>query len=275
MARTGSAVERNVMSKGSGTKRYLRYTPHLVTYIDILGFRELIQKKSPNFISWAIRHVQEITVPNRHTNMHPGENYVNFSDLIVHTIPIHSDQNRIENIVLAEIQYIAMVQAVLIEKGLLLRGAITIGNIERTYGVLFGPGLISAYELERDYAQYSRIIVDGQLLDRFRSKHSLRALARYVRLDDDGLMFLDYLGVMQDALKNDQKSYYRLVETHKKLVDKNLLKFEKNRKVRSKYLWLTKYHNATVRATVSKTQQKRFFVDRPAIESRVPLLTQI
>jgi hypothetical protein len=131
-------------------KRYLRYLPHLVTYIDILGFRELVEQKSPNFISWAIRQVQQITVPNAHTNKHKNENYVNFSDLIVHTIPLgQRNQDGAEEILLGEIKYIAMVQAVLIEKGLLLRGAITIGEIERSYGVLFGPGLISAYELER------------------------------------------------------------------------------------------------------------------------------
>src|SRR6267142_1263956 len=207
MARVAHAIERNAMSQPT-VKRYLRYAPHLVTYIDILGFRQLIQEKSPNFISWAIRQVQQITVPNRYTNMHPDENYVNFSDLTVHTIPIqHSNQSRVEDVVLSEIRYIAMVQAVLIEKGLLLRGAITIGEMERSYGVLFGPGLISAYELERDYAQYSRIIVDDRLLDMVKSKSSLKALAKCSRLDDDGVMFLDYLGFMKKALNEDQTSY--------------------------------------------------------------------
>jgi hypothetical protein len=42
-----------------------RYEPHLITCIDILGFRELVAKKSPNFISHAIRRVQEITGTRR------------------------------------------------------------------------------------------------------------------------------------------------------------------------------------------------------------------
>jgi hypothetical protein len=185
-------------------KRYLRYQPHLVTYIDILGFRELVQQKSPNIISWAIRQVQQITAPNVHTNQHKDESYVNFSDLIVHTIPLgQQNQDSSEEILLSEIRYLAMVQAVLIEKGLLLRGAITIGEMERSYGVLFGPGLISAYELERDHAKYSRIIVDNQLLESIKSKRSLKVLSNCIRLDDDGLVFLDYLGFMQKVLNND------------------------------------------------------------------------
>jgi hypothetical protein len=131
-------------------KRYLRYSPYVVTYIDILGFRELVQKKSPNFISWAIRQVREITVPDVQKIKDEKEHYVYFSDLIVHTVPLLSEvnQDKPRGIVFREIQQIAMVQAVLMEKGLLLRGAVTVGDIERSYGVLFGSGLISAYELE-------------------------------------------------------------------------------------------------------------------------------
>ncbi len=255
-------------------KRYLRYQPHLVTYIDILGFRELVQQKSPNFISWAIRQVQQITVPNVYTNKHKGENYVNFSDLIVHTIPLDQrNQNGSEEILLAEIKYIAMVQAVLIEKGLLLRGAITIGKIERSYDVLFGPGLISAYELERDYAHNSRIVLDNQLLESIKSKRSFEVLSDCIRLDDDGLVFVDYLGFMQKVLNNDRMSYHRLVETHKNLIEKNLLNFQNNKRVLSKYLWLRKYHNAIVCATVARRQQKKFNVGGLAFDSWVPSLT--
>jgi hypothetical protein len=145
-----------------------------------------------------------------------------------------------------------MVQAVLIEKGLLLRGAITIGEMERSYGVLFGPGLISAYELERDYATYSRIVVHNQLLKSIKSKRALQVLSDCIRLDDDGLAFVDYLGFMQTVLNNDCISYHRLVGTHKRLVEKNLRHFHGNARVLSKYLWLRKYHNAIVRATVAR-----------------------
>jgi hypothetical protein len=218
--------------------------------------------------------VQQVTVPNVHTNKHKDENYVNFSDLIVHTIPLgQQNQDGSEEILLGEIKYIAMVQAVLIEKGLLLRGAITIGEMERSYGVLFGSGLISAYELERDHAKYSRIVVDNKLLESIKSRRSLKGLSDCIRLDDDGLVFVDYLGFMQTVLNNDRKSYDRLVETHKKLVERNLLNFQNNKRVLSKYLWLRKYHNAIVRATVTRSQQKKFNIEGLATNSWVPSLT--
>lgn len=251
-------------------KRYLRYLPHLVTFIDIMGFRKLVERRSPNFISWAIRQVQQITVPNPHTNKHNGENYVNFSDLIVHTIPMNQDHQ--EEILLDEIKYTAMVQAVFIEKGLLLRGAITIGEMERSYGVLFGPGLISAYELERGYAQYSRIILDDPVIKLIKSKRSLKALADCTKLDDDGLAFIDYLGFMQKVLNKEHASYRRLINTHKQLIDRNLISSKNDKRILSKYLWLRKYHNATVRATIAKRWQKRLYVV-DGLSVNIPSLT--
>jgi hypothetical protein len=180
-------------------KRHLTYSPHVVTYIDILGFRELVARKTPNFISQSIRNVRDITVPDKIAVKRHKENYVYFSDLIVHTIPVLSESNRNapRGIVAGELRYLALVQAVLIEKGLLLRGAVTLGDIERSYGVLFGPGLISAYELERDYAQYPRIIVDQKLIEslqddpllrRHSHKREMKLLSNCLRLDDDGLV---------------------------------------------------------------------------------------
>src|SRR5258706_2554833 len=111
------------MSNKRKKKRKLSYSQHVVTYIDILGFRELVDKRSPNFISRAIRDVRDITVPDALAIKRDKENYVNFSDLIVHTIPILSEtkENKPRSIVSGELRYLALVQAVLIDKGLLLR----------------------------------------------------------------------------------------------------------------------------------------------------------
>lgn len=253
-------------------KRYLRYKPNLVTYLDILGFRELVYGNSPNRISWAIRQVKQITEPNAHTNMHEGENYVNFSDSIVHTVPLEGlSQEASENIVLSQIKYTSLVQAVLIEKELLLRGAITVGLIEKSWGVLFGPGLISAYELERDFAVYSRIVIDHELLKTLKTENSSKVLADCLRVDDDGHAFIDYLGFMQKA--TTPASYAGLLAKHKRLIDKNLSEFKDKKRVLSKYLWLRKYHNAVVRATIPKGEQKTLYVERPETASQVPSLT--
>lgn len=254
-------------------KRFLRYSPHLVTYIDILGFGELVQQNDPNFISRAIRQVQELTIPNVHTNKYKNDHYVNFSDLIVHTIPLDEQDQNLESVVANELKYTALVQAALIEKRILLRGAIAIGNIERSYNVLFGPGLISAYELERDHAIFSRIVISDEVLDAIQTKTSKEMLSNCIRADDDGSTFIDYLGFSYEALGNQQTSYERLLELHRKIIEKNLAVFEGIKKVRSKYLWLKKYHNAVVRRTVDGKAQKQFVVVGPTSNSWIPPLT--
>src|SRR5437899_10046780 len=156
--------------------RNLAYSPHLVTYLDILGFRNLLYTKHPNFISRSIRRVLETTRPDKLTKEENEENYVVFSDLIVHTVPINSRANTTfpTGLVYSEILGLAHAQAELIDDGLVIRGAITAGEIERSYNVVFGRGLISAYELEDKKALFPRIIIDDALLRAMKTNRLLR-----------------------------------------------------------------------------------------------------
>jgi hypothetical protein len=194
----------------------------------------------------------------------------------------NSDKWRPFEIVLNQVKYIALVQAVLIERNLLLRGAITIGNMERSYGVLFGPGLISAYELEHDQALFSRIVVDTRLFDQLEDNELLdginrdqliKRLSNCLKRDDDGLIFVDYLGFMGSVLKSDRDAYPQFVAKHKKLIDRNIRRFRANKKVLSKYLWLRKYHNAVIRAKF-RNRQSEFYVDMPGSPPQVAPLIQ-
>lgn len=260
-------------------KRNLKYSPHLITYIDILGFRELVVEKSPNFISKAIRRVIETTAPDAQILKANRENYISFSDLIVHTVPILSPSNKQnpEGLVFLEINNLALAQAALIEEGLLVRGAITIGMLERTYGVLFGPGIISAYELEREQAQFPRIVVDSDLVEALKTTSLLRAhsyeeemeyISKWIKRDDDGVIFVDYLGGMEDS-----EDFFGILQTHRDLIEKNMSKFRENKRVLSKYLWLKKYHNAVVQARLKPHVHEELLVrDQDSKTSDVPPL---
>jgi hypothetical protein len=263
-------------------KRNLKYSPHLISYIDILGFRELIRDKSPNFISRAIRRVIEATAPDSKIRRENKENYVNFSDLIVHTVPILSPSNIKfrDGLVYLEIQNLAMAQVQLIGEGLLLRGALTMGMLERTYGVLFGPGIIAAYELEHEEAQFPRIVVDSSLIEALSVAPLLRAhryeeemvyISKFIKRDDDGVVFIDYLGGIQYEA-GEAGEYLEFLQSHKQFVEKNIAEFKENKRVLSKYLWLKKYHNAVVVNGLRRHFHKDLLVDAPYAASDVPLL---
>src|ERR1700733_4242733 len=253
---TGSNVlHRKRRGFNSKRKRHLKYEPHLIAYIDIMGFSELVKNESPDFISRAIRRVTEVTAPDVDDRKAYQENYVSFSDLIVHTIPIvpRANENLGQGIVFSEILNLAAAQASLIDDGLLIRGALTIGELERTYGVLFGPGIIAAYHLDQEKAVFPRIVVDPAIFETLKKVPSMLVhpyeeeityIFRLLKRDDDGVIFIDYLGSMQ----SERRDYLEFLKNHKELVEKNIAKFKADKRVLSKYLWLKKYHNAVIHA---------------------------
>lgn len=264
-------------------KRNLQYSPHLITYIDILGFRELIKERSPNFISHAIRQVIEATEPVEMEREENQENYIKFSDLIVHTVPILSPANRKyrDGIVFKEIYGLATAQAILVGEGLLLRGSVTIGMLERTYGVLFGPGIIAAYELEREQAQFPRIVVSNDLIGALKNEplltshpyeEEMKYINKFIKRDDDGVVFVDYVGAMQDE-GADPGDWLDFLRTHQKFVEQNIAKFEGQKRVLSKYLWLKKYHNAVVQTRLRPGFYEDYLVNEPGACSEVPPLS--
>lgn len=264
-------------------KRDLKYSPHLITYIDILGFRELVKTKSPNFISRAIRQVIEATAPDDKIRKANEENYVKFSDLIVHTVPILSRANKKfrDGIVFLEIHGLVAAQAMLVDQGLLLRGALTMGMLERTYGVLFGPGIIAAYDLEREQAQFPRIVVESDLIEALKVTPLLTAhpyeeeieyISKFIKRDDDGVVFIDYVGGMQDECA-EPADWLEFLRVHKAFVENNIAKFKEKKRVLSKYLWLKKYHNAVVQARLKPGFYEEFLVSGPETASDVPLLS--
>jgi hypothetical protein len=68
--------------------------------------------------------------------------------------------------------------------GLLIRGAITIGDIVHDDSIVFGPALNRAYELESQQAIYPRIILDPDVGDGFGELPPFMA-------KEGGLTFLD------------------------------------------------------------------------------------
>jgi hypothetical protein len=264
-------------------KRNLKYSPHLITYIDILGFRELVKEKTPNFISHAIQKVIQATAPDDKISKANEENYVKFSDLIVHTVPILSPANKKyrDGIVFQEIQGLATAQASLVGDGLLLRGAVTMGMLERTYGVLFGPGIIAAHDLEREQARFPRIVVESDLIEALKVtplltahpyEEEIKYISQYIKRDDDGVVFIDYVGGMQGEAA-DPADWLEFLHAHKAFVEKNIAKFIEEKHVLAKYLWLRKYHNAVVQTRLKLGFYEEFLVKGPDSASDVPLLS--
>lgn len=143
-----------------------------VAYIDILGFKDMINNDS-HLPVFALRFIKKfIDIFCRSTN----QNYIDyntddemddgslpkatmFSDSIVISQPI------VELDYPLFIDLIAQLQYGLFTKGILIRGGISRGKLYHDENYLFGKGLINAYLLESKHADYPRIVVDKNLIE--------------------------------------------------------------------------------------------------------------
>ena len=165
-----------------------------------------------------------------------------------------------------------------------VRGGITIGgmhwdaawsnsekNSEPATPLAFGPGLVEAYTLEDETAVYPRILMSNKLVDYIRDNNlksfpfSSYPLKIFCRQDMDGLFHLDLLHehvnrkdvtdrITQQDKHGHQSVRYVFDETLfvewlqqvRTFILEQLQKVN-GEKLKSKYLWLARYHNATVR----------------------------
>jgi hypothetical protein len=238
---------------------HVHYSVSLVTYLDILGFKDLIRTRSAGEISRIVRVVKEAVHPARfktRLSAIPDDEYVNFSDLSVIATPLEkAPHNPPGSQLFSQVLHLVHAQSSLVlDEAILIRGAVSIGEVVKSWGQLFGPAVVRAYELERDYARYPRIIVDArifEILDRLPGawlngkREDKRTLRRLLSKDRDGRLFVDYLRALQGEL-DEPSMYPAVLEQHHALIRKGLRKYAQQPSIREKYEWLDKYHKATI-----------------------------
>lgn len=237
------------------------YARTLVSYVDLLGFADSIRKSqtNPDQISKILQRLAAIklvgsggTRPHAYTENQMREIFVSFSfsDLTVRAIKI--EERAVPEIVDWELAYLADHQISLALQGVLMRGAICTGDLF-TSGteIVFGPALVKAYNLERDYAIYPRVVIDRELVFEAEERGYYSRLADYLQRGDDGAYYLDYLfgaSITEYVLGSAEVATAR-IDAHRKMIE---LVIEddirgKDERFKSKYIWLALYHNDSVK----------------------------
>jgi len=128
----------------------------IVAFIDVLGFKNLLDKGEVSKLKRYIEFVaEEINVSYDGYNI----DYLLISDTIV--IYTDYDERHFANI----IRTVSMLQARLLTYKILLRGSITSGKLytQKSKNIIVGQGLINAYLLEQK-AIFPRVIIDREFL---------------------------------------------------------------------------------------------------------------
>lgn len=245
------------------------YRQALLAYIDILGFRKLIDASAldPSTVPTILNTLRELKtqtfeggrVINEEGEQRPTSIFraFNFSDLTVRATYIDTSTNYID-VLKWEFLYLSSIQVRLIcQLDILLRGGISIGQISmepdntKADDILFGPALVRSYALEKEVAVWPRIVIEAPVIEQAK-KHQEPLWGEYYHKDEDGQFFLDYLfGAVTDGLLfagSKALSPTETLQTHKRSVERKISALaDKDAKILEKLRWVVTYHNDVIR----------------------------
>lgn len=153
-----------------------QYQRRAVAFLDILGFSQLVENADDPAWRAAIEGVLETMrdtlAPNQASNFRLSQ----FSDCIVLSAPT---QPYGINLVMTGATTLA---DNLLQRAVLLRGGIAVGNLIHTDDVMFGPGLLTAYRSDIRGGP-PRISIDETLQQEIASWHNDLGLEALMRTD--------------------------------------------------------------------------------------------
>jgi len=167
---------------------------YLIAYFDILGYSKTVSNISEYEESELITHIIGIAkkiyeLKKKYEEGFPFKIY-SFSDNFLIAVKIKNTEYYFNEFVfliglLQEVQF-----EIILYRGLFIRGSLVKGKLYAGKSLVYGKGLITAYEIEDKVAIYPRIIVDKQLLSE---------LPRFFSDDvsvDNNNDFLDFINQM-------------------------------------------------------------------------------
>ena len=231
----------------------MKYVDGYIAFIDILGFSQLVSDETNGENIKKLFQFIEKYCYLYNTSPELSQNVAFFSDSIV----LASNDIYMLNtsIQIAE-SYLKS------ELGLVFRGGITYGKYYYEKGVVFGPAVIRAYNLEK-IANYSRILIDNNVeapekseLLIYQDMDGWRVLNPYSMVLQSGCSYGSSKRVTypEDPTANLKHTFE---ECRKVIIDK--IKQYKNTSVVDKYLWRIRPFNYTCRVLLACSDEELLY----------------
>jgi hypothetical protein len=196
------------------------YRDRYCAFVDILGFRQLIERLDKDVNQFdALRNLLA-RVHGTRSGRSPNESDADFraqsiSDAVaISTTPTQSGLFEI----LTALQLLAVD---LLVEGYFIRGAVVRAPLYHDNRMVFGRALIQAYGFESEVAKYPRIMVAREVREdilRFSTKLGNTASvpkANWLRQSSDGPMYLDVLQPVVSLFKKNEHPYESFSPTEK------------------------------------------------------------
>lgn len=185
---------------------------YAIAYLDLLGTTSKISKDENNLYLYKIHSIYDMAVKSSGKDGFSklGFNRIEtkiFSDNIVVAIPL--DPGHEVTDVSCLLKFVAIIQNhATISSNWLVRGGVTIGELYIDNVLVWGKGLVRAYELENHIAVFPRIVIDRNVLGLFETDD--RAFCR----DIDGQFYLNFLEFMEYRDANGMDDFLPQIRSH-------------------------------------------------------------
>jgi hypothetical protein len=153
----------------------------IVAFIDILGFSKMIEDYDSNPTSTLLQDLNEVfsksinetfnqfKLKSKDSNLE----YKLFSDNLCVSIPFYDSEADFFTQFQVIIHLVRAYQALMMQKGYFVRGAITIGSYYSNQNMIFSNGLVRAYNMEHKEVIYPRVMLDDKIVKRLESCSAL------------------------------------------------------------------------------------------------------
>lgn len=229
----------------------LHYEERLVAFIDILGWKAAINASENNLemvkalgnalspLRNFAKYTGQLNSLMPDTGWHGEPMMSQFSDCVVLSV---KDDSSGRTHLLQALQVLSLSIA---HFGYFLRGGVVKGDIYHKNGLVFGPALVKAYELERDIACYPRIILSDEMARNLGDWGN--AMDIPWKYDEDGKVFFNFMPPFMgnQMFFNSHELWQRILNPIRDLIIKNSIEFQHDEKLSKKYQWLARYFNAT------------------------------
>jgi hypothetical protein len=259
------------------------YEPCIVTFIDVLGFKSLLENRSAAEVHAVLKVLRDGTRPDDgppprsmdEVRLRSRAFAESVSDAVVR-VRVYDTQQR-DGALFWELLDLLHAQLDCIGRGVVIRAGITVGDAHvglNGEGPVFGPAFVRAYEIESREAIYPRVVLDLPAYEGVRHDERLRSqgheaddefgyLDDLLSSDEDDWLFLDYLRA-GEAEFDDVADYFHLLATHERLIRNGLADAGDDERVHAKYAWMRSYHNACIQRILGElvdgSRQSRAFI---------------
>ena len=213
---------------------------YLIAYIDFLGMKDRMETgdgfKTLFWLKEILKSVKGKATFIKSTNEIDDFIIKVFSDNIVIVQKMENDI--LNDQIISIINLVALLQfEALFAFGLSLRGGITLGELSIDDSVVWGTGLIEAYQIENSIANYPRVVISQKMIDAYeKCKNTKIDLFTLIKQDNDGCWFVDYIKIMPSVRLIPKMAAH--------LGDVTRMSRKKNDRIKQKTNWTISYFNS-------------------------------